>query len=572
MWFAAVYLPVALLTRAEAARLRHNNAPIFHVENDNIGGMRVLYAAPPGAKVPLPSVPGMPPPVPTGLKGVAMLFHACGRNSADWFQLPEESQMVQKLFERGFAVVAPTEAPNAPGGCWVPAVDTTPVYTTMHTFLSTRGLDKLPLYGIGLSSGGGMAASLQYAGMKFAGLHLNSSPGGAKKNNPGYFARPGFPPTSFVYFTADNYAAPDDIRTAETALTLNHVPVQVLELQPKPVEELATRVQAAGIDQETGMKLVKQLESWNLVENRYGQNFMMMMTADQALNRLLATPAWNPSVAKASKTMYEELHLVEGVHGPSVEYFDQSLDFLLDPTHNAALHEPPAPGQAPAVPSAPATSIAPAPVVFAEPPSMATSQPVQMPVLVSQPVAAPFLAPGAPPLAAQFPAPVSLNVAPPMAPAPIAPAHLPAATPVAVAPKATPAAAQNSPNAVPVAGMTCSKRATGQLDGSLSQRVLMLSPTALSLLEAHDVELGGKVSYLCTCLKVRIETRPASQTAEAALMMLGGTTLTLPDEGRTAESPDIDLRAAKVVLCHGEAESECKQCASWDPFVQPRKR
>eukprot|EP00746_Dinoflagellata_sp_MGD_P002917 gnl/MRDRNA2_/MRDRNA2_105699_c0_seq1.p1 gnl/MRDRNA2_/MRDRNA2_105699_c0~~gnl/MRDRNA2_/MRDRNA2_105699_c0_seq1.p1 ORF type:complete len:564 (+),score=120.84 gnl/MRDRNA2_/MRDRNA2_105699_c0_seq1:155-1846(+) len=563
MWFAAVFLPVALLTRAEAARLRRN-APIFHVENDNIGGMRVLYAAPPGAKVPKPSVPGMPPPDPAGLKGVAMLFHACGRNSADWFQLPEESQMVQKLFERGFAVVAPTEGPNAPGGCWVPAVDTTPVYSTMHTFLTTRGLDKLPLYGIGLSSGGGMAASLQYAGMKFAGLHLNSSPGGAKKNNPGYFARPGFPPTSFVYFTADNYASPDDVRTAETALTLNHVPVQVLELQPKPVEELATRVQAAGMDQETGMKLVKQLESWNLVENRYGQNFMMMMTADQALNRLLATPAWNPLVAKSSKTMYEELHLVEGVHGPSVEYFDQSLDFLTDPTHNAALHEPPAPGQAPAVPNAPAT---PAAAAFSEPPSMPTGQPAQMPV--SQPPAAPFLAPGTSPPAPQFPAPVTLNAAPP-----VVPAHFPVVTPVAAtAPKGKPAAvAQNSANAVPVGGMTCSKRATGQLDGSLSQRVLMLSPTALSLLEAHDVELGGKVSYLCTCLKVRIESRPASQTAEAALMMLGGQTLTLPDEGRTAESPDIDLRAAKVVLCHGEAESECKQCASWDPFVQPRKR
>jgi hypothetical protein len=474
--------------------------------------------------------------------------------------------MVQKLFERGFAVVAPPESPNAPGGCWVPAVDTVPVYQTMQTFLSTRGLDKLPLYGIGLSSGGGMAASLQYTGMKFAGLHLNSSPGGAKKNNPGYFARPGFPPTSFVYFTADTYASPDDIRTAETALTLNHVPVQVLELQPKPVEDLASRVQALGMDQETGMKLVKQLEAWNLVENRYGQNFMMMMTADQALNRFLAHPTWNPFVAKASKTMYEELHLVEGVHGPSVEYFDQSLDFLLDPTHNAALHEPPAPGQAPAVPNAPVTPSVPAAAVPAQPPSVPASQPAVVPTMQSQ--AAPFLAPGTSPPAAQFATgnAVTLNAAQPIAPA----KHPDAVSAASIAPKVH--AAPAPPKAVPVGGITCSKRATGQLDGSLSQRVLMLSPTALSLLEAHDVELGAKVSYLCTCLKVSIENRPPSQTAEAALTMLGGQMLVLPDEGRTAESPDIDLRAAKVVLCHGEAEAECKQCASWDPFVQPRKR
>jgi len=559
MWFAAVYLTGVVFDTAGAAHLRHSNAPIFHVENDNIAGMRVLYAAPPGARVPKPSVPGMPPPIPSGLKGVAMLFHACGRNSADWFQLPEESQMVQKLFERGFAVVAPTESPNAPGGCWVPAIDTTPVYTAMHAFLTSRGLDKLPLYGIGLSSGGGMAASLQYTGMKFSGLHLNSSPGGAKKNNPGYFARPGFPPTSFVYFTADTYAAPDDIRTAETALTLNHVPVQVLELQPKPVEELATRVQAMGMDQETGMKLVKQLESWNLVENRYGQNFMMMMTADQALNRLIANPTWNPQVAKASKTMYEELHLVEGVHGPSVEYFDQSLDFLLDPAHDATAHEPPADGQAPSVPSAPVVATVPA-VSVAEAPAMPAAQFTMTPG--TQP-------PAAQPPAVQLPSAVSMNSVPATIPVVASVAHHPAPAPAAVV--ATPAP-QISPKAQPVAGMTCSKRATGQLDGSLSQRVLMLSPKALSELEEHDVELGAKVSYLCTCLKVRIENRPASQTSEAALMMLGGQTLVLPDEGRSAASPDIDLRAAKVVLCHGEAEAECKQCASWDPFVQPRKR
>merc|ERR1719281_876038 len=94
------------------------------------------------------------------------------------------------------------------------------------------------------------------------------------------------------------------------------------------------------------------------------------MTADQALNRLIATPTWNPQVAKNSKTMYEELHLVEGVHGPTVEFFDQSLDFLLDPTHNPAAHQPPPPGapvsmeiappakQAPAVAPAVATSVA----------------------------------------------------------------------------------------------------------------------------------------------------------------------------------------------------------------------
>merc|ERR1719171_2367424 len=57
--------------------------------------------------------------------------------------------------------------------------------------------------------------------------------------------------------------------------------------------------------------------------------------------------------------------------------------------------------------------------------------------------------------------------------------------------------AAQATKAVPVAGITCSKRATGQLDGSLSQRVLMLSPKALSALEAHDVELGAKVSFLC---------------------------------------------------------------------------
>lgn len=573
MWFAAVYITV-IFASVDGTRLRHSNPPIFHPETDNIGGMRVLYAAPPGAKVPKPAVPGMPPPLPNGLKGIAMLFHACGRNSADWFQLPEESAMVEKLFQREFAVVAPTEAPGAPGGCWVPTVDTPPVLAAMKFFLSSRGLDKLPLYGIGLSSGGGMASSLQYAGLQFAGLHLNSSPGGAKKNSPGYFTKKGFPPTSFVYFPADTYAAPDDIRAAETALVLNRVPVQILELQPKPVTDLAARVEAAGLGPDTGPKLVQQLEKWNLVENRYGQNYMMMASADQALSRLVADPAWNPIVATKSKMVYEELHAVEGIHGPSVEYFDQSLDFLLDPTHNPAAHEPPAvsSGGAAIVPFANiavSSTHVPQQVAAAPLPQQAASASVQpMPAPAVAPVVSPEVRQTAPFLAA---------VPSPAMQAAVVPVKLPTTpaahsiTPPTAATLVTATLAPKTPVSAAAGGMTCPKRATGRLDGSLSQRVLMLSPKALKNLEGNDEKLGTMVKFLCTCLKVRIEARPASQTQEAALMLLAGQTLPLPDEGRSAESPDIDLRAAKVVLCHGEAESECKQCASWDPFTQGRK-
>lgn len=458
MWFAAASLMV-ILALADAARFQHSNPPIFQVQADKIAGMRVLYAAPPAAKVPKPSVRGMPPAVPVGLNGVALLFHACGRDSADWFQLPEESQMVQKLFDRGFAVVAPTEGVGSPGGCWVPAVDTVPVNTAMKLFLTSRGLDKLPLFGIGLSSGGDMAAALQFAGLKFAGLHLNNSPGGAKKNHPGFFGGKGFPPTSFVHFPADTIATPDDIRTAEEALTRNHVPVQVLELQPKPVTELAARVEAAGLGPDTGMKLVRQLEKWNLVENRYGQNFMTMMTSDQALTRLIADPAWYDLVKTKSKMLHEELHLVEGVHGTSAEHFDLSLDFLLDPTHNPALHEP-------AVVSGEATSASAATVAAVAPVP-------QMPF--------PQLVPVQPARAA---------------------AKSPAAPLLANASKAQ----QASTRTQAIGGITCSKQATDQ-NGSLSQRVLMLSPKVLSMLEAHDVEVGAKVSYLCTCLKVRIDRK-----------------------------------------------------------------
>lgn len=494
--------------------------------------------------------------------------------------------MVQKLFARGFAVVAPAEQPNAPGGCWVPTIDTAPVYAAMTQFLNTRGLNQLPLYGIGLSSGGGMAVSLAAAGLPFAGLHLNSSPGGAKKDNPGYFSkRIKWPPVSFVYMPADTYAAPDDIRTAETALTVMQAPVQVLEVQPKPIEELAERVDRAGIlGPGAGAKLVQQLQTWGLVESRYGQNFMVMSSADQALSRLILDPVWGPQVKKVSKAVYEELHLVEGVHGPTVEDFDTSLDFLTGASQNAAQ---PAPAAAAAPPVAP-------PPVAAQPflaasavPSQQAQQPPSAALpATATPVAAPAIvapAQGAPAVTAPAPFAPSATVPMPAAPAVVAAAAPTAVVPVAAAEVApavsAPVPPQSAVPSVPAvvapatssSSMSCGAR-HARTDGSEAQRVLSLSKGALAGLEAHHAQLSPFVNFLCTCLKVRISERPTTQTAEAAVTFLNGQTIAMPDEGRSADSPDVDLRAAKVILCHGEAQSECQQCASWDPFVRPRKK
>jgi len=380
------------------------------------------------------------------------------------------------MLRRGFLVVVPDNAPNV-ANCWIPPVDTPLVIGMINELRTTRCLGSLPLYGAGISNGGEVLNSMAFHGVPFAGLHLNVA-------NPGQ-PRVGLPPTSFVVMQSDVYAAVDKIRKyAQETRDHSQTPVQVIEVVPKPLAELASRTQALGLSAEVSNKLIEQIKLWGWHKETAGVSYLPFFTSDQVLTRLSLDPLWHPIVAPFFKALYEELHVVEGVHGATSERFEQSLEWLLDPQRARTM------------------------------------------------------------LKAQS-----------------------STTPTDAA------AAEGSAEV-----LTCDHHEAlgGGAPTSRAQRSLALPDAELAALVEDPTTFSGLLSFLCTCLRLRVDAAPAVSGA-ATVTWINGTASPLVSPAPRGQSDAkaaakaaalAALRSAKKEACRSpDLTASCNSCRQWDPFI-----
>lgn len=297
-----------------------------------VGNLPVLWHAPPGITVPRPGVAGLPPPVPSeGIHGVFLVLHSCGQTPRDLFEAPEERKMMTSILRRGFVVVAPeAQAHENPANCWRPLVDAAGVTQMLAEFRNLRGLALLPMYGVGISSGGILLGAMAYYGAPFAGCHIQVA--------PPQTLRAGMPPMSFVAMEYDPYGSKTAVEQAAEELKTLQVPVQVIIAEPKPISDMESRLEGLGFPEDIAPAMTRMAEIWGFKEMRKGGEYLGLNTADQFLSRLAQDPNWVHVTADKVKlkVLFEELHVIEGVHGATAEGFDESLDFLMDPSHKPA--------------------------------------------------------------------------------------------------------------------------------------------------------------------------------------------------------------------------------------------
>jgi hypothetical protein len=118
--------------------------------------------------------------VPPSPRGTLFIAHGCSHAAHDWWPaspacphclgLPEEMAQTQQALARGYAVLAMSANSIRVDHCmdWVSnhqdAVD------IIRAFLQETGLENLPLYGLGVSVGGGFVAKLpQYLKVRWFG-------------------------------------------------------------------------------------------------------------------------------------------------------------------------------------------------------------------------------------------------------------------------------------------------------------------------------------------------------------------------------------------------------------------
>lgn len=329
--FAVVATPLG----AHGGRLRSRSAPktsemVFSPTAEFVSGIPILYQAPRGTNLPRPGIPGMPPPTPSdGIHGIFVVFHSCGQQPRDLFEAPEERKMMKAILRRGFVVVAPeAQAHENPANCWRPLVDAAGITQMLAEFRNLRGLALLPMYGVGISSGGVLLGAMAYYGAPFAGCHIQVA--------PPQTVRAGMPPMSFTAMKYDTYGPVQAMEKAAEELKTLQVPVQVIVSEPKPIEDLESRLEDFGFPEDMVPAMGKMAEIWGFKEmKKDGKEYLALNTADQFLGRMSTDPNWAPILKDKTKfkVLFEELHVIEGVHGATAERFEESLDFLMDPSH-----------------------------------------------------------------------------------------------------------------------------------------------------------------------------------------------------------------------------------------------
>lgn len=319
-------------------QLGTTDAHAIQPKSEISGGLQVYYQVPPTR-----NSTSLPP-------GLFVLFHACGHTGFDWWSLPEEKAMTSVLLNRGFAAVAFTAQP-ATGLCWHPNNDSPLVANSMNLFIKMHGLQGVPIYGLGTSSGGVVLADLvSRFKIGFAGVYFCVSPGGAlapgtpgaPQNNwgPGTFATKTFPPSFFVYMENDPIAPRNAVLVAKAALKEAGVPVQTREVKPKPVYELAHRTAELGLTQDVTARLMQTFKDWGFVQKKRDrflqpgrepteEEYLTYGYVDTLILKISQDPAWMPTVLPVLGKVSEELHVLEARHGVISDYFSEGLDFLI---------------------------------------------------------------------------------------------------------------------------------------------------------------------------------------------------------------------------------------------------
>jgi len=275
--------------------------------------------------------------------GIVLMLHACAHHSTDYFGLlPEESAMTREALRRGLTVLVPDAYPML-GRCWNPNTDGPLLSVAIPEVLKKWGLDSKPLYGVGISSGGVMLDVLvSKYGFLFTGLQYQVSPGGAYNGGPGLFATHPHPRSVFVYMQKDLFAPPNTIKAAAEALRAQGTPVRVWLAAPKPIAALLQRSELIGVSRLTAQKMVTKLYNLGYLESRCPKcvpglvvkghrMWLEFYRSDQATANFLADKRFKPYLTKTSRqprALVEEIHVIEGAHGPTAEHFARSLDFM----------------------------------------------------------------------------------------------------------------------------------------------------------------------------------------------------------------------------------------------------
>lgn len=268
--------------------------------------------------------------------GVALLFHGCGQNARDWYELPEHRRIVKQLHDAQIHTVA-FSATHVSSNCWstrFPAEKNEDIRRVVRAFeqlsQNQSRLSDVPRYGIGISSGGSFLSILSgYPAMPaFASQVLYISAGSLRAFRR---ALPDYPNTLFVHLRArDSFPSRQAVSDARKALLRQGVKlVGEMSQRPTPLRPLTFHSRDPRLPQSSSEHVFKMLLKCRLAAGLPGEtnemcrytDVLRLYRNDEHLKRLMST-----DIARRSLT--QMIRVISGGHEVSSSSSDRVVKWL----------------------------------------------------------------------------------------------------------------------------------------------------------------------------------------------------------------------------------------------------
>lgn len=214
-------------------------------------------------------------------EGVLLVFHGCSHSATDWWDqqgscpqcigLPEEKRIVATAVARRYVVVAFSSQDRRSRRCWdvVPppriTADMQKTKNTVVAIVKREGWEKLPLFALGASSGGALAALIPFH-LKLQGscVQIMAVPAEVYKGAGAAVAYP-FPPMLFVHMVRDG-ATGAGVAQDVAVLTAEGIAAKAIAVAPRPLTPSFFSDRISNVTVESSKQIFDALQTAGLTE------------------------------------------------------------------------------------------------------------------------------------------------------------------------------------------------------------------------------------------------------------------------------------------------------------------
>mmetsp|Transcript_38106 Transcript_38106/g.38792 ORF Transcript_38106/g.38792 Transcript_38106/m.38792 type:complete len:355 (+) Transcript_38106:77-1141(+) len=265
--------------------------------------------------------------------GVIFLAHGCAHSATDWFPqsiscptcigLPVEMTIVSEVLKRGYVAVASSSIDRMKK-CWTNN-DVQHVASVLEHIYSTLKLDKykVPLYGLGASSGGYFVSMFSNQASQF-GFKVSAI---CMQISALFTPDPTTPPVIFVHMAKDRLLA-IHINDLVDKLVKLGVPAEQYPCRPKVITDTYFYDHYHALSLSESLSLVHQLKDVGMISKSSGLLSVDPLLRDWVPHAEKALPGHTDPLINDISPVFELMKLAWAEHEITSDFLTETFDFF----------------------------------------------------------------------------------------------------------------------------------------------------------------------------------------------------------------------------------------------------